>query len=93
MTIDRKFKILAVNPFTNNHYTEENAFLLCAKDKATPAALRAYITECKRLGCDEGHIESLEQMLKRIELFQAENGARKADTVGLELQHCLREES
>jgi hypothetical protein len=81
-----------VNPFTGNHYTQENSFLLCAKDKAVPAALQAYITECKRLGCEEGHIQSLTNMLERIRLFQAENISRKPDTVGDELRHCLKED-
>lgn len=40
--IDRKFKIQAVNPVNGNAYTEADALLLCAKDKAVPAALRAY---------------------------------------------------
>jgi hypothetical protein len=88
--IDKKFKLLAYNPFTGNSYTQHNALLLCAKDAAVPAALKAYIQACKELNAKEGHIESLEAMLKRVELFQEEVECRIPDTVGKELEHCLK---
>ena len=90
MIIDRKFDIEARNPFNGNTYNEGNSFLICAKDKAAPAALRAYIDECKRLGANEGHLESCTNMLHRVEEFQKNIDSRVPDTVGTELEHCLR---
>lgn len=87
--IDRKFKILAVNPVNGKIYTEENALLLCAKDKAVPAALKAYREECIRIGANPMHVESVGLLLRRVEQFQAENESRVTDTVGDEIPRCL----
>lgn len=71
--IDRKFKFVAVNPCNSKVYTEDNALVLCAKDKAVPAALAAYQSECVRLGCGEEHLESMGLMMVRLAKFQADN--------------------
>lgn len=89
MVIDRKFIIAAQNPVSGNKYSHENALLLCAKDKAVPAALEAYKQKCIELGCDIMHIESIQLLIERVEIFQAKNGAKVPDTQGDELIRCI----
>lgn len=91
--IDRKFKILAVNPVNGKVYDETNSFLLCAKDAAAPAALIAYRDECAKLGAQTEHITSAELLLERVLGFQkAAGGGRIPDTVGAEIARCLHGE-
>ena len=68
--IDRKFKIVAVNPCNHKYYTEKNAVLFCAKDEAFPAALDAYLEKCLELGCDSTHIDSIKLLIERVGEFQ-----------------------
>ena len=68
--IDRKFQILAVNPCNCNIYTEQNSLLLCAKDKAVPAALEAYMKKCRDLGCSYEHLESISLTIERVREYQ-----------------------
>jgi hypothetical protein len=89
MNIDRKFKILAVNPVNGKIYTEKNSILLCAKDKAVPEALHAYMAECDRIGANPEHIESVSLLIERVEKFQAEIESRVPDTVGDEIPRCI----
>lgn len=92
-SIDRKFRILAVNPVNGKIYTDKNALLLCAKDKAVPAALRAYREECIRIGADETHVASIELLIGRVMEFQDYlGGGRVPDTVGEEIPRCLHGE-
>jgi hypothetical protein len=79
MSIDKKFKILAVNPITGSVHTDETALLLCAKDKATPVALEAYLAECKRLGAGEPQLKSVALLIERVKAYQAENPTKIAD--------------
>ena len=87
--IDRKFKLLAVNPVTGKIYTEENAMVFCAKDKAVPAALKAYREECVRYGANPEHIESVGLLIERVELYQRMVETRVPDTVGDEIPRCI----
>ena len=87
--IDRKFKILAVNPINGHIYTEANAVLLCAKDKAVPAALSAYRDECLAIGAEAGHIASIELLIERVQRYQRDVESRIPDTVGDELARCI----
>jgi hypothetical protein len=90
--IDRKFRILAVNPVNGKIYTEKDSILFCAKDAAVPAALFAYRRECQKLGANQEHIVSIDLLLKRVEQYQAEIESRVPDTVGDEIPRCLRGE-
>ena len=91
--IDRKFKINAVNPCNGNTYTEKDSLLLCAKDKAVPAALRAYKEECARLGANVEHLESIELLIGRVEKYQSEVESHIPDTVGkCEIARCINGE-
>ncbi len=87
--IDRKFKFVAVNPITGKVYTEENALILCAKDKAVLPALLAYQQKCIELGANHEHIESVGKLIERVEAFQTEVECRTPDTIGDEIPRCL----
>lgn len=89
--IDRKFKLLAVNPANGHIYTEKDALVLCAKDKAVPATLKAYREECIKIGANDAHILSIGLLIERVKDFQKETGGgRVPDTAGdTEIQRCL----
>lgn len=88
--IDKKFKILAINPVNGKHYTEKNAILFCAHDAAVPAMLQFYRDECKSLGSNPEHMESIGLMIDRVEGYQMVVKKKVADTVGDELIECLK---
>lgn len=89
-TIDRKFKILAINPCNGHTYTEKDSLLLCAKDKAVPHALRAYRDACVRIGANKQHLESIDLLIERVEKYQEEIESRVPDTTGnCEIDRCI----
>ena len=91
--IDRKFQIQAVNPVNGKRYTEVDALLLCAKDKAVPAALQAYKYKCLELGANPEHIKSIELLVERVLCFQEDQGGgRVPDTIGAEIPRCINGE-
>jgi len=91
--IDRKFVILAFNPSNGKVYTEDDALLLCAKDKAVVDGLWGYYQSCKRMEVNPEHLESIELLMLRVVHFQqAMGGGRVPDTVGAELPRCLKGE-
>lgn len=90
MSIDKKFKILAVNQITGSVHTDETALLLCAKDKATPAALRAYLDKCIELGAGENQVKSVMLLLKRVENYQRSNTTKVADVSEKEIGTLLK---
>ena len=74
MNIDRKFRILAVNPCKADHvYTENEGIFFCAHDMAVPTMLRAYYDKCKELGCETEHLESILLLRERVIAYQADN--------------------
>ena len=88
--IDRKFKFVATNPCKNSVYTEENAVVFCAKDKAVPSMLTAYIKECEKIGCGDEHLEAIRLMRGRIIQYQIENESRIPDTeTDCEIDRCI----
>jgi hypothetical protein len=88
--IDRKFKILAVNPCNGKIYTEENAMLFCAKDLALLGTLHKYMDECIRLNCGEEHIESIGLLIDRVRVFQQTIHAKVPDTdTDCEIDRCI----
>lgn len=90
MIIDRKFKILAVNPCNGNVYTEQNSVLLCAKDAAIIPALSAYRDHCQRIGCHREHIDSINLLIERIEEYQRTIEKRIPDTnLDCEIERCI----
>jgi hypothetical protein len=88
--IDRKFRILAVNPAKGTVYTEKNAVLLCAKDKAIIPALQAYRDECMKLNCHGGHIKSINLLIERVRNYQQLVQSRIPDTDHpVEIERCI----
>lgn len=88
--IDRKFKILAVNPVNGKIYTDADSLLLCAKDAAVPAALAAYRDECERIGANPEHVQSVDLLRQRVVAFQmSAGGGRVPDTIGAEIPRCI----
>ena len=89
-TIDRKFIFKAINPCSEDIYTEKNALILCAKDKATLPAMRAYYDACAKMGCDKNHLESIELLIDRIRGYQRDIESRVPDTTGsCEISRCI----
>jgi len=91
--IDRKFRILAVNPVNGKIYTEADSLLLCAKDTAVPAALFAYKLECERIGANSEHIRSIELLYNRVKDYHSAIECRVPDTIGAEIPRCLAGDS
>ena len=91
--IDRKFKIMAVNPCKMNRlYTEKNSILFSAHDAALIPTLETYRKECERLGCEPEHLESIELLIDRVKVYQVNNSTsvKRPDTnTDCEIDHCI----
>jgi len=89
--IDHKFIIKAHNACKPDKvYTEENAILFCAKDKAVPKMLLAYMDTCEKLGCGIEHLESLAAMHTRVLIYQRDIESRVPDTeTDCEIDRCI----
>lgn len=72
-SVDRKFKILAVNPYNGKVYDDHHAVLFLAKDKAFLETLPTYIENCKKLGASEEQIKSASLLLDRVRQYQIIN--------------------
>jgi len=91
MIIDRKFKILAVNPCNGKIYTDNEGVFFCAKDIAfLEGALPAYREKCKEIGCDSNHLESIDLLINRVKLFQDKIESKIPDTnEECEIERCI----
>lgn len=91
MIIDRKFRILAVNPCKIGRvYTEKDGIFFCAHDAAVPAMLVTYVEECKRLGAEPNQIESAELLRKRVIGRQNTGDVKVPDTeTDCEIDRCI----
>lgn len=88
--IDRKYKILAVNPCSGKHHTEEDSILFCAKDAALPDALKTYRNRCAILGCGDEHLESVDLLISRVMEYQDEHGYKVPDIdTPCEIDRCI----
>lgn len=88
--IDRKFKFVAVNPCNGKVYTEENAVVFCAKDKAFLQALRKYKYACKHYGSNCEHLESVGLLIDRVKHFQENVESKVPDTeTDCEIDRCI----
>ena len=89
--IDRKYKILAVNPCSGNVHTEEDSVLFLAKDQALLVALEAYVEECSLLGCEDTHIEGVNLLIERVEEYQRKVKVEVPDTnTPCEIERCIK---
>ena len=90
MILDRKYKILAINPCSGSIHTEEDSVLFLAKDKFLPQVLQWYRDQCRMGGCDDSHLESISFLRERVIDFQKEHGAKIPDTSGeCEIGRCI----
>ena len=88
--IDRKFKFVATNPCKGSVYTEENAIIFLAKDKAVPGMLSFYQEICDGLGCGKEHLESIELLRGRVIDFQTMVECKVPDTdTPCEIDRCI----
>ena len=89
--IDRKFKIMAVNPCKMSAvYDETNSILFCAHDQAVPYMLKAYRKMCTELGCNAEHLESIDLLRDRILSYQMEVKKKIPDTdTDCEIARCI----
>ena len=51
----------------------EPILVLRAKDKASVKAIQAYQEECRRIGCDDSHVEGIQDILTDFALWRANN--------------------
>lgn len=79
MDIDRKFKISATANRSGKHYTEQNAVLFLAKDRAFALTLPDYIRHCREVGAAPEQIQAAELLLERVLKFQSENETKVPD--------------
>ena len=49
-------------------------FVLGARDKAVPAALRAYANECERLGYEAEYVKSIRELITDFDDYRLEQG-------------------
>ena len=71
--IDRKFEISAMCIEHGHSYDHNHAILFLAKDLATPATLRFYHNECRRLGAEEAQLRAIDLLIERVERYQKMN--------------------
>ena len=89
--IDRKYKILAINPVSGGIHTEDDAILFLAKDEAILPMLDAYLEECELLGCEDTHIDGLMLLMQRVEIYQKKHGKKVPDTDRPgEIDRCIK---
>ena len=88
--IDRKYRILAINPCKGAFHTEEDSILFLAKDRAVPVMLQAYRKECERIGCQPEHLESVNLLIDRVVDFQEQKGSKTPNTdTQCEIDRCI----
>lgn len=89
--IDRKYKIMAVNPCSGNVHTEEDAILFLAKDLAVLPMLETYVEECNLLGCEATHLDSINLLIERVEKYQKNVTTKIPDTnTTCEIERCIK---
>lgn len=89
--IDRKYKILAINPVSGGIHTEDDAIIFLAKDKALIPTLETYIEECELLGCEDSHLDGLNLLIERVEAYQRNVYSKVPDTDRPgEIDRCIK---
>ena len=72
-SLDRKFKVTAINRATGRVRTDAEVIVFVASDDALPATLAFYHEECRRKGSDEGHLKSVELLEDRLAIWRHEH--------------------
>ena len=66
LKLDAKFHA-AVHKVKNGKSVPDDEWMIfLATDNAFPATLRFYLEECKRLGADQDHVESVQRTIRRL---------------------------
>jgi hypothetical protein len=79
MNIDRKFTITATAVGSGKRYTEENAVLFLAKDRAFLLTLQDYIKHCRALGAAPEQIQAAQLLFERVRQYQATHETKVPD--------------
>lgn len=87
--IDRKYRLLAINPQSREFYDENNSFILLATDQAVPAALKTYLGELEKINADEEYILMAKRLLAQVMEFQVAFGCSLPVTAGGEATRCM----
>ncbi len=69
-SIDRKFQILATSRKSGKTYTDNEAVLFLAKDKAFLRTLPDYKRHCIELGADEAQLHCIDLLTARVITYQ-----------------------
>lgn len=72
-SVDRKFKILAINPHKGVIYDDHHAVLFLAKDKVFLETLPTYIENLVKSGADSMQIIGAKLMMERVRQYQERN--------------------
>lgn len=88
--IDRKFRFIAFRSGDPNVYSERNAILFCAKDRAVIWGLKAYRLYYKASDTvKRSFIEWIDRLIHNVELYQKNIESKIPDTNEEELKRCL----
>jgi hypothetical protein len=69
-SVERKYNILAQGIEHGTWHTHHDSFLFLAKDRAVPATLRFYRTQCDALGAGQDQLNGIDRLIERVERFQ-----------------------
>lgn len=71
--LDGKFHGIIVKNKDQSIIPQDQWVVFLAKDNAFPATLKFYLEECKRQGAGYRQIQSLEELIKRVEKWRSAN--------------------
>lgn len=72
-SIDRKFLIHATSKISGNQYSQDDAVLFLAKDKAFLLTLPTYLEKCREVGAGPEQLVAVEMLIDRVKQYQADN--------------------
>lgn len=71
--LDAKFYAAVHKVKDGTSVPDDQWMIFLAKDDAFPPTLRYYLEECRRLGADQEHLESVERTIRRLDDWRAAN--------------------
>jgi hypothetical protein len=74
--LDAKFYAAVHKVKDGKSVPDDEWMIFLAKDNAFPATLRFYLNECRQLGADDEHCESVERTIRRLDEWRAANPDR-----------------
>ncbi len=88
-SIDRKFLIEATSISSGNQYSQDDAVLFLAKDKAFLLTLPTYREKCVEVGAGPDQIKAVDMLIDRVAAFQANNPTKIPDVDPIKEPGCL----